>query len=215
MFLIKKWFQILLVLAIVLFGSVGLAVQAEGVDGSVKDSFEQPDKPADKESESEKEAASSGSTELSFWDFARMIFATIFVVALLYIALRFINKKSRSYQKANFIENIGGTSLGSNRSVQLIKVGNSILVVGVGETIQLLKEIDNEEEYGELLQNYNVKMEQMIQPGDFITKLKQKFIVSDSNSTGFASQFKKQLEELSKDRKKVVKKLDEEERDRK
>ncbi|CAH0346179.1 flagellar biosynthetic protein FliO [Bacillus sp. CECT 9360] len=215
MFSIKKWFQILLVLAVVLFGSAGLVVQAEGVKGSVKDSYEQPDKPADKEPESEKEAASSGSTELSFWDFARMVFATIFVVALLYIALRFINKKSRSYQKANFIENIGGTSLGSNRSVQLIKVGNSILVVGVGETIQLLKEIDNEEEYGELLQNYNEKMEQMIQPGDFITKLKQKFIVSDANSTGFSSQFKKQLEELSKDRKKVVKKLDEEERDRK
>lgn len=213
MFSIKQWFQILLVLSVVLLGPAGLAVQAEGVEGSVKDSYEKPDKPAADEPESAEETTSSGSTELSFWDFARMLSATIFVVALLYIALRFINKKSRSYQKANFIENIGGASLGSNRSVQLIKVGNSILVVGVGETIQLLKEIDNEEEYGELLQNYNEKMEHMIQPGDLITKLKQKLSIADTKPAGFASQFKKQLEELSKDRKKVIKKLDEEERD--
>ena len=73
----------------------------------------------------EENAVKTNSVGLSFWDFLRMIFAMIFVVALLYFVLRFIGKKTKSYQKANFIENLGGTGLGGNRSVQLVKVGRS------------------------------------------------------------------------------------------
>ncbi|MDQ0217064.1 flagellar biosynthesis protein FliZ [Peribacillus cavernae] len=217
MFSIKKSFQILLVVAMALFGFGGLAVHAENLDGSVKDFFEHPGKPAETKADhpdSKEKPASSKSTALTFWDFLRMVFATIFVVALLYVSLRFINKKSRTYQKANFIENIGGTTLGSNRSVQLIKVGKSILVVGVGETIQLLKEIDNQEEYRELLQDYNQKIDHLIQPGDIISKLKQRLAVPDRKTTGFASQLKKQLDEIAASRKQAIEELDEQERDR-
>ena len=44
-----------------------------------------------------------------------------------------------------------GTTLGANRSVQLIKIGNQLLIVGVGENIQLLKEIDDEQEYEQII----------------------------------------------------------------
>lgn len=218
MFSIKNSFKFLLVFSMILPNLDVHTVQAEGLDGSVKDFYEHPDKPAEKKADgtdSKEKAASSKSTGLSFWDFLRMVFATIFVVVLLYLLLRFINKKSRAYQKANHIENIGGTSLGSNRSVQLIKVGNSILVVGVGETIQLLKEIDDGQEYQALLQEYNDKMDFMIQPVDIISKLKKKFASPDSKSTGIALQFKSQLEEISKNRKKMIEDLDDEERDKK
>ena len=67
----------------------------------------------------------------------------------------FISKKTKSYQKANFIENLGGTNLGSNRSIQLVKVGNRVLIVGVGEDIQLLTEIEDEAERKQLLVEYN------------------------------------------------------------
>jgi flagellar protein FliO/FliZ len=219
LFSLKKLFQIVLVLTIIQLGIGGYAAHAADLNGTVKDFYDHPkQQPADKKAgitDSKQTVAAPKSTGLTFWDFMRMIFATIFVIGLLYISLKFINKKSKAYQKANSIENIGGTSLGSNRSVQLIKVGNSILVVGVGETIQLLKEIDDQEEYQNLLQDYNDKMDHMIQPGGIISKLKQKLNASDTVSTGFASQLKKQLEEISKNRKKVIKQLDEEERDRK
>jgi flagellar protein FliO/FliZ len=216
LFSIKKLFQILLVISIAQSGFAGLAVHAEGLDGSVKDFIEHPDKPGENEADrpdSQEKAASSKSTGLSLWDFMRMVFATIFVVALLYLGLKFINKKSRAYQKANFIENLGGASLGANRSVQLIKVGSSILVVGVGETIHLLKEIDNQEEYDQLLRDYNEKLDSMIQPADIVSKLKQRLTVPDRQSTAFAAQLKKQLEELSKDRKKVLEELEKKEID--
>ncbi|RFU61538.1 flagellar biosynthetic protein FliO [Peribacillus glennii] len=216
MFSIKKVLQILLVIALGQAVFSGLAAKAESLDGSVKDFYEQPENPEEKKTQagSNEKTDSSTGTDLSFWDFLRMVFALIFVVVLLYATLRFINKKSRAYQKANHIENIGGTSLGSNRSVQLIKVGNSILVLGVGESIELLKEIDDEDEYKSLLEEHNDKMELMIQPGNLLSTMKKRFQDSTPVSQGFSSQLKSELEELSKNRKKVMEELEGEERQR-
>ena len=45
-----------------------------------------------------------------------------------------------------------------------VKVGNRVLIVGVGEDIELLKEIkDREKNVIKLLDEYNEKIEQMIQ----------------------------------------------------
>ena len=35
----------------------------------------------------------TSSVGLTFWDFVKMIFATVFVVGLLYFVLKFVNKK--------------------------------------------------------------------------------------------------------------------------
>nr|WP_275585062.1 flagellar biosynthetic protein FliO [Peribacillus deserti] len=121
--------------------------------------------------------------------------------------LRFMNKKNRSFQKANFVENLGGTSLGGNRSIQLVKVGERVLVVGVGDNIQLLKEIAEEEEYKDLLQEHNSKLDGMLQPSDLISKWMQRSKDQDSENR-FTGQLKKQLEELSKSRKKMIENLD-------
>ncbi|PLT34202.1 flagellar biosynthetic protein FliO [Bacillus sp. V5-8f] len=213
---IKKILQIILVISIIQAGFTGLVAKAESLDGSVKDFYEQPDSQKDKDtgSESKEEQNTATSTDLSFWDFLRMVFALIFVIALLYVTLKFINKKSKAYQKANHIENVGGTSLGSNRSVQLIKVGNSILVLGVGESIQLLKEINDKEEYQALLQEHNDKMDLLVQPSNIMSKFKKSIQATAPVTPGFSKQLKDQLEELSKNRKKVMEELEEEERDR-
>ena len=89
-----------------------------------------------------------------------MIFATVFVVGLLYFVLKFVNKKGRLFKRTQLIENLGGTTLGANRSVQLIKVGNRLFIVGVGENIQLLKEIEEEQEYEQIISEYNNQINQ-------------------------------------------------------
>ena len=62
-------------------------------------------------------------------------------------------------------------TVGANRSVQLIKVGDRLLVVGVGENIQLLKEIEEGQEYDQIIMNYNQKLDEIAQPSDFITRI--------------------------------------------
>ena len=151
-------------------------------------------------------AVSTNSVGLTFWDFLRMIFVMIFVVALLYFVLRFIGKKTKSYQKANFIENLGGTSLGGNRSIQLVKVGDRVLIVGVGEDIQLLTEIKDEAERNQLLDEYNQKIEQMIQPGDLLTKWKDQLMKPKTDRNSFTVELKNQLEQMKQSRKTISKK---------
>ena len=223
MFALKKWLQVSLAIVIVFSGAI--QVHAQNQDDTVKNFFEPENSKTDKtdkskeslstNSQSTDEATNPEKVGISGWEFLRMILATIFVVMLLYIVLRFVGKKGRTYQKANSVENLGGTSLGANRSVQLVKVGGRILVVGVGENIQLLKEIDDPKEYEQLIEDYNGKMEQMIQPRDFVAKMKGKWLKKDETETNsFSSEFKNQLEKMSKSRKKLLKELDGKGRDK-
>lgn len=217
MVLIKKWLQFTLMIAVVFSGAI--QAHAEDLEKTVKDVYEQPgdlkvDKGESIDSKSTEQATNPDKVGITVWEFLRMIFATIFVVALLYSLLKFINKKSKSYQKANSVENLGGTGLGANRSVQLVKVGGRILVIGVGENIQLLKEIDDPEEYEQLLKDHNDKIDQMIQPGELAMKLKNKWLKkSGSETASFSEEFKNQLDQMSDSRKKLIKELDRKGRD--
>ncbi|MED3909372.1 flagellar biosynthetic protein FliO [Peribacillus simplex] len=218
MFLIKKWLQVSLMIAV--FFSGAIQVHAEDFEKTVKDVYKQPDdlkvdNDESIDSKSTKQASNPDKVGITVWEFLRMIFATIFVVALLYILLKFINKKSKSYQKANSVENLGGTSLGANRSVQLVKVGGRILVIGVGENIQLLKEIDDPKEYEQLLKDHNDKIDQIIQPGGLAMKLKNKWLKkSGSETASFSAEFKNQLDQMSDSRKKLLKELGRKGRDK-
>lgn len=208
--LIKK---ILLILLVLFCGQQGMQVQAENIEKSVKDSYseiEETPKKTDAPAEGKTTEVSdeSGNIGITFWDIVRTIAALIFVIVLLYLLLQFVNKKSKAYQKANTVENLGGTSLGSNRSVQIIKVGQRILVVGVGENIQLLKEIDDKGEYEQILNDHNQKIDQLIRPADILSKWRDKLKGGGSSSKNFSLQFKKQVHELTKDRKKVLDVLD-------
>lgn len=201
--------KILLILLVLFCGQQGIQVQAENIEKSVKDGYSEIEETPKKtdaidEEKSIKVSDESGNIGITFMDIVRTIAALVFVIVLLYLLLQFVNKKSKAYQKANTVENLGGTSLGSNRSVQIIKVGQRILVVGVGENIQLLKEIDDKEEYEQILNDHNQKIDQLIRPADILSKWRDKIKGGGSSSKGFSSQFKKQVLELTKDRKKAL-----------
>ncbi|WP_235816497.1 flagellar biosynthetic protein FliO [Bacillus massilinigeriensis] len=208
---IMFFMRVLLLVTVALLGLNKLAY-AEQVNKSVKECLENPDACNQNQPTTENDNTNTNTTDnnnvgLTIWDFLKMIFATIFVVALLYFMLKFINKKNKSYKSSQIIENIGGASLGSNRSVQIIKVGNQLLVVGVGESIQLLKEINDEEEYRQILSNYNDKMEQLVQPSDIVTKVLERAKIKKKKSTTEESQFstilKNQLQDMKNNRKKI------------
>jgi flagellar protein FliO/FliZ len=212
---------------LLLFSLLGFQTEtyAEQLNSSVKDCLEQPDaceeQPKDssqtetKDNEDVEDKGSetaSSSIGLTLWDFVKMIFATVFVVALLYFVLKFVNAKGRLFKSTQLIENLGGTTLGANRSVQLIKIGNQLLIVGVGENIQLLKEIDDEQEYEQIILEYNNQINQMGSPNDIITKVlkrvKGKENRKDEEKPPFQTLLKKQLDDLSKGRKQLYENLE-------
>lgn len=192
-----------------------------GFDGTVKDYWEQPGEsneenpPATEESTDMVTPASTGVTA---FDYIKMIFALVFVVALIYFLLKFINQKSKSFQQTKLIHNLGGTTLGGNRSVQLVKVGDRILILGVGEDIQLLKEIDGSEEKEEILNYYEDKSQGLQQPKILFSQWLGKKTRTDTpevkEDQSFQSLLKSQIEDIRKGRKKMLKDLDSRETDK-
>lgn len=148
----------------------------------------------------------------SIFMFFKMILALLFVLFLIYFLLKFMNKKGNLLSnRRGYIQNLGGTSLGQNRSIQLVKIGNCVLVVGVGESLQLLKEIDDEEEIREILQDYNAKFDELTTTKNFFAKWLQKkqspLSQNESNVKEFGAHLKEQLVELRKDRKNMFEQL--------
>lgn len=150
--------------------------------------------------------------EFGAFDFINILFALFLVLTLLYVTLRFIKKKNQSFTSTRTMMNLGGTSLGGNRSVQLVKVGDRILVVGVGEDIQLLKEIDSKEEIEQILSGQQNEVQQMLQPTDVISKIVEQIRYfkdeKRSESNDFKSHLTKQLSEISNGRKKILQELE-------
>ncbi|KMK77228.1 flagellar biosynthetic protein FliO [Alkalihalobacillus pseudalcaliphilus] len=91
----------------------------------------------------------------------RLLIAFAFIVVLIYFGLRFINKKTQRFQSSHYLQNLSGVSLGANRSVQIVRVGEKLLIVGVGDSIQLLKEVDDPEEIEKLLNMHEEQMQKM------------------------------------------------------
>lgn len=141
------------------------------------------------------------STSLSVFDVLKMIFTLILVLGLLIFLLKFLNKKMKLPQETKYLQNLGGISLGQNKSIQLVKVGNRILIVGVGDTIELLQEINDEEEYKKII-------DMQKEPGNnSFEQNMMRFILNNKQKGSEKTSFKKELESLLKERREQMQRL--------
>lgn len=155
---------------------------------------------------------------LSAWDYIKTGFALVFVIGLLFALLKFINRKSRLYNKSQLMKNVGGISLGQHKSVQLVVVGDRYYLIGVGDDIRLLKEITDRAEIDTLTEYY--------EEGDgsstegwlvrlttwFSGRRKENANPSNNESTDFSNIFNTRLKEMKEERKRQISKLTEKER---
>lgn len=146
------------------------------------------------------------------WDVVKLIFATLFVLALIYALLQFMNKRGRWLTKRGLVEHLGGAHVGTNRSVQLVKVGKRIFIVGVGDSVQLLKEIEDEKEINELLAMHNESLQKMLEPNElllsWLNRLTKNNAKEEKQTTSFQTLFAKQMQELTKEREKLLKQIE-------
>ncbi|WP_212972354.1 flagellar biosynthetic protein FliO [Bacillus sp. J14TS2] len=213
----KKW--LLIFFGIILIGNIYVNSHADAAsfDGSVADCFGENKDECQEENTSnqtDRKTEENQSTEkvgINFLDVLKMLASLVLVLAILYFLLKFIQKKSQSYQQNKLIQSIGGTTLGGNRSVQLVKVGRRILILGVGEDIQLLQEITDEKEMNEFLHQHNKQLEQKLEPTDLISKLFVKKPVKQKPEgdgrtppSSFQEQLKDELNLVKKQRQKAM-----------
>lgn len=132
----------------------------------------------------------------------KVFFALLLVLALIYLLLKFLNKRNKAFQQVKTLENIGGISVGQNKSIQIIRIGNRVYVVGVGDNVELLHEMDEVEKEDLLHMNKTKEF----QSGSLITSLFQQKKTDDGSGGNqtFKNLFASELEKLKDGRKKMI-----------
>ncbi len=137
----------------------------------------------------------------------QIIIALALIIGLIYALLKFFNRSGRFSKQGDSLESLGGLSLGTSKSVQLIKIGTKVYLVGVGDDVSLLTEITDEEVRQQLIdQKYTDRSTQI----PFLNQIKFKSLQksrnqqdndeSSSEDTAFASLFKGELDAMKKKR---------------
>lgn len=76
----------------------------------------------------------------------KVLFSLLLIIGLLYVVMKVLSRKNRWLSAGGTFRPLGGIPLGPNKSVQMIEIGESIYLVGVGENVQLIDKIVDEEE---------------------------------------------------------------------
>lgn len=139
-------------------------------------------------------------------NFIKMIFALLLVLALIYFILMFVKKRNRLFSNVQVLENLGGITVGANKSIQLVRIGNKVYLIGVGDNVEMLQEITDEEVKLSLLE----REEETFQPTSFLQSLLQKNSMNRNKnkdvqeSDNFTNTLEMELKKLKDQRNQIV-----------
>ncbi|REB09766.1 flagellar protein [Sporosarcina sp. BI001-red] len=216
--------MLLLVTLSIVASVTPLTVQAK-TDSSVTDYLNKDNKqdetPA-KESKTPEESdlnRDPSPVGLTAWDYIKTLLALAFVIALIYGMVKFINTRNRVTQNGKLMQNMGGLSLGQQKSIQLVKIGEQYFLIGVGEDVRLLKELSNPEEIAQLAAYYSeedhiLQQSLLMKLVNGVKKRKTNPYQKQEEPEDFGNLFKHKLTEIENERKRQLNKLTEKERNR-
>ena len=196
--------QLVIVCQFILVFSLFLLGPALETSAMIDDAFFE--NPAVNEEDADDPASSdeASSDGVGILDYVKVLFALVFVLGLLLFVLRFLNKKNMVYQQTPGIQNLGGVSVGPQKSVQVLKVGSQILIVGVGDDVRVLSEVKDAQEVDAILNSFDHEIAGQSKPHMFelLNKLKKNKTTHTTGESGkeFGQVFDKTLSELKKER---------------
>ncbi|MEK4424439.1 flagellar biosynthetic protein FliO [Solibacillus sp. FSL K6-1523] len=219
--LAKLSFRYWIVIGIIVM-SLSIIPSSDGTFASVKfldDCMENPKScQEDNTSDDETEATDSSSVSMGFWEYIKILIALVFVLGLLLFVLKFLNKRNLSYQQNSVIRNIGGLSVGPQKSVQLVQISNKVYVLGIGEDIHLIKEISAPEDVEQLLAQYgDNQLNGSATP--YIVELFKKFSKKNqptnvTESPKFNEMFNERIDKIKQERSEELERWKEQENDK-
>lgn len=132
-------------------------------------------------------------------DIVKMFFALLLVLALIFIAIRLLGRRNHLFNQVKVLENFGGISLGPNRSIQIVRVGQKFYLIGVGENVELLEEI-TDKQLIESLMNEKESTANFLQMATSFNRKQP----SKTKATDFKKLFKTELDQLKQNRKTMI-----------
>lgn len=145
-------------------------------------------------------------------DILKLVFYLGIIIALIYLLFYFL-KKTNKYNSSSIYQTFGGLSLGQNKSIQVVEIGNKIYILGVGQEVSLIKVLEEKDDI-EAIKNLSNSGNK--ESRNLIDRINSKYIKKNQNNN--LNQFEKELAEKMeqlKDKRtfSVNKFLDDEERD--
>lgn len=136
------------------------------------------------------------------WQIVRLIVGLALVLGLVYIVLKLLGKRNGFNRQPGLVRNVGGVSVGANKSVQIIRVGNRYYLIGVGDNVELLEEIDDPETIEQLVNQSDEKESEAL---SFFSKGKNEKTNKLSDKS-FNQLLARELQSIRKNRQELIKK---------
>ncbi len=97
----------------------------------------------------------TGNTLLNLF---KIIAVLAVIVILIVFLIRFLGRRNRLLMSGRSIRTLGAMGLGPNKSVQIIEVGGSLYVIGVGEDVTMLDKITDPAEVALIVSAFEDEM---------------------------------------------------------
>lgn len=150
----------------------------------------------------------------SSWDLLWVLFVLAVIVGLIVVTLRFLSKRNRGWWSNRSLRSLGGLTLGTNKSVQIVEWNGRIYVLGVGDSVTLLESITDTETVAALLADHDAAEDAKANPlPEWLRKWttrdrlngEQAEEVSGSHASSFEKTLESRLRELTERRQQVEK----------
>ncbi|PQP80621.1 flagellar protein [Paenibacillus sp. PCH8] len=145
-----------------------------------------------------------------------VIVVLVVILVLIVYLIRFLNKRNQQWFRNGTIRILGGVGLGQNKSLQIIEIGGSVYLLGVGEDIQLVDKVSDLEEAQRIINSF--ERDAAAQQGSLsplIAKLAKRFRKDEppremdlEDTTSFHEMFESKLRQMPNRKEKMEKLLD-------
>jgi len=141
-----------------------------------------------------------------------ILLSLAFIIVLIVLFIKLLSRKNRLWQMNQSIRTLGGTGIGQNKTLQVVEVGETIYLLGVGEDITLIDKVSDPEQVSRLLLSFEEADRQAsisslpVSISDFIRKVRDKRSkhasadtrqqVEEANDISFHEMFHAKLEQL-------------------
>ncbi|GIP33079.1 flagellar biosynthetic protein FliO [Paenibacillus sp. J2TS4] len=127
----------------------------------------------------------------------KVIVYLVLIIGLFLFIIKMMAQKNKGFMPGRTIKTWGGVSLGQNKSVQIVQIGHSLYVLGVGDEIRLLEKIDDLEEIEYIRSQSMVGINNEMKGFPLIRKWFAPKKAEEETSVSFQQMFQQRMDQLS------------------
>ncbi|WP_340003850.1 flagellar biosynthetic protein FliO [Paenibacillus sp. FSL K6-0276] len=90
------------------------------------------------------------------------------IIVLIVLLIRFLGRRNQTFMSGRSIRTLGAVGLGPNKSMQVIELGSSLYLIGIGENISILDKVTDPDEVALIIAAFE---DQSSNQNNFLTPL--------------------------------------------